>query len=212
MSYKYRGGEICLGIIEKVLKMTDEEDFDLEKFIKDTPVSKVCSVCKTEKKLSEFNKGGAKYNLSSWCRDCEKLHHKKNSSRIKIQRKEWRTKNKEYTSAYNKEWYDKNLKHDKKRQKEKNLKHYFNLTLEQFEDMVKQQNGECKICEVRLDMGKGTHVDHDHITGGVRGILCHPCNTKLGWYEKNSAKVEEYLSPDIETDVENFLPSWAFLH
>lgn len=115
-----------------------------------------------------------------------------NSVHIKKQRKEWREQNKDYTKAYNKEWYDKNLREHAPKRKEKHLKHYFGLTLEQFNEKVKAQDGKCEICKCDLDMGKATHVDHDHYTDTVRDILCHNCNTKYGWYETNYANVIKY--------------------
>ena len=203
---------------------------------------KLCRKCQVVKPLTEFNKNSNVGGYRSDCKECSKAHRKQyyadNSDHIKeknrrywnkhiekrkasyrekfpqiqAQRKEYRAKNKDKSKTYNKEWYDKNLKHDKKKQKEKNLKHYFNLTLDQFNDMVKTQDNKCKICTKELDMAKGTHVDHDHNTGKVRGVLCHPCNTKLGWYEKNSTGVENYLSTSTEVDVKDLIPSHAFLH
>lgn len=175
--------------------------------------SKKCTKCALIKPLLDFNKGGSQYGLSSWCRECEKLHHKINSVRIKAQRKEYRADNKDNTKAYNKQWYDQNLKPHKDKRKNKHLKHYYDLTIEQFNSMLEAQNGKCKVCGDVLDGGKGTHVDHDHKTSKIRGILCHPCNTKLGWYEKNAEKVDKYLAENTsDVDVKLLIPSYAFLH
>lgn len=55
-------------------------------------------------------------------------------------------------------------------------------------------DGRCAICRRDAPGGlKGWHVDHDHITGIVRGILCCGCNLRLGWYEKHADEVTRYL-------------------
>ena len=46
--------------------------------------------------------------------------------------------------------------------------------------MIESQNNKCKVCKTDLEPGKKTHVDHDHATGAVRGILCNHCNLALG--------------------------------
>ena len=40
---------------------------------------------------------------------------------------------------------------------------------------------------------KNLCVDHDHITGKFRGLLCQICNRQLGWYENNKEKITQYL-------------------
>jgi len=53
--------------------------------------------------------------------------------------------------------------------------------------MMETQNGKCAICAIRLDSTSKAvvpHVDHDHATGKVRGILCSNCNTTLGRVER----------------------------
>lgn len=57
-----------------------------------------------------------------------------------------------------------------------------------FDQLLAAQGGACAICAVsfepRIDgfMGKSKrpHVDHDHATGAVRGLLCHHCNVLIG--------------------------------
>lgn len=58
------------------------------------------------------------------------------------------------------------------------------LTVQQYESLLAKQGGVCAICH-RPDPGREgyehLHVDHDHATGLVRGLLCHGCNTALGF-------------------------------
>jgi hypothetical protein len=59
----------------------------------------------------------------------------------------------------------------------------YSLTVEQFDEMLKKQDGHCAICPTTKPGGKGAwHVDHDHETGQVRGILCFNCNGGLGQF------------------------------
>jgi hypothetical protein len=75
-----------------------------------------------------------------------------------------------------------------------NLKKKYGLTPNQFEQMFIDQAGRCGICNENMVKGQLTHVDHDHVTGRVRGLLCNLCNTKLGWYEDNKDAIINYLS------------------
>ena len=51
--------------------------------------------------------------------------------------------------------------------------------------MLAQQNGLCAICKRKPKKKLG--VDHCHVTGVVRGLLCNKCNSGLGFYEDNPA-------------------------
>lgn len=60
------------------------------------------------------------------------------------------------------------------------LKSWYGITIEQYEEKLKEQNFACAIC--RRDQSlfkKRLHVDHNHETGKVRGLLCMDCNTRL---------------------------------
>lgn len=75
------------------------------------------------------------------------------------------------------------------------LRKKYNLTLEQFEEMLAAQNRSCAICELPFDQphaetGKLPRIciDHDHTNLGddrARGLLCDPCNKALGLFEDN---------------------------
>ena len=69
------------------------------------------------------------------------------------------------------------------------LKKLYGLSMEEFENLWVRQQGCCSICRREFDSHeKGTsppsaakaHVDHSHVTGKVRGLLCNRCNLLLG--------------------------------
>jgi len=59
------------------------------------------------------------------------------------------------------------------------LKHKYGISPEKFAAMELSQGGMCAIC-FRSPGLRALDVDHDHITGRVRGLLCWNCNTLLG--------------------------------
>lgn len=57
----------------------------------------------------------------------------------------------------------------------------FDLTEDQFDALKLAQGGGCAICfKVVEASGRHLSVDHDHVTGKVRGILCRACNVGIG--------------------------------
>ena len=99
--------------------------------------------------------------------------------------KKWRQLNPEKVRAHYKKWYEKNkekvLAKQKKRNLESDLRKY-GITLEKYEAMEKKQNGVCAIC-MEKEPNKKLAVDHCHITGKVRGLLCSNCNNGLGKFK-----------------------------
>lgn len=67
------------------------------------------------------------------------------------------------------------------------LRTLFGLTIDEYNQMLENQNHSCKICGIQEPMGYGWHVDHCHETNKVRGILCQKCNQGIGLF---SDKVE----------------------
>lgn len=63
------------------------------------------------------------------------------------------------------------------------LKRKYGMSLEEFNQMVKDQKGTCLIC-LKVPK-KRLVIDHCHKTGKVRGLLCDPCNVALGFLEDN---------------------------
>lgn len=78
------------------------------------------------------------------------------------------------------------------------LKRKYGITLEQYDALLAQQGGVCAVCRDPIADPRGfrPHIDHDHETGAVRGVLCYRCNTGLGVFRDsvdNLAAAIEYL-------------------
>lgn len=57
------------------------------------------------------------------------------------------------------------------------------------------QGGVCGVCK-GPPMGRGLvyHVDHCHVTGKVRGLLCHKCNVALGMVQDRVSHLQALIS------------------
>lgn len=84
-----------------------------------------------------------------------------------------------------------------KNQSNANLSKNYNISPQDYNVMLMQQNHRCKICERHeSEFKKKLHVDHCHDTGKVRGLLCPGCNLGIGKLGDNPLmllKAVEYL-------------------
>lgn len=104
--------------------------------------------------------------------------------------RQWNKDNPKKLAAIQKKYRDKNRekvrarrltpeqKERKKTYRTKARCKKYGLTTDQYEQILEDQANVCAVCT--KSFGKTPHIDHDHETGAVRGILCHHCNTALG--------------------------------
>ena len=133
---------------------------------------KQCRACKIEKEKSQFIKNHIfKDGIDTLCQAC-------NRQRVKV----WRRKNPE----------KRKLQLAKEGRKEytqnKHLRYSFGITLDEYKKKLVLQNNVCAICkqpETSLLAGKVKRlaVDHCHVTGKIRGLLCTNCNLALGGFK-----------------------------
>lgn len=70
------------------------------------------------------------------------------------------------------------------------LKRRYGITAAEYDAMVEAQGGLCLLCRERTPQ----HVDHDHVTGEIRGVLCSCCNQGLGNFRDSVAALRAAVS------------------
>ena len=78
-----------------------------------------------------------------------------------------------------------------------NIEYHYGLDRKAYKEMYDEQSGRCALCRKNLYLPNrilktNIHVDHNHETGIVRGMLCMNCNVNLGWYLKKKNRINEY--------------------
>jgi hypothetical protein len=140
---------------------------------------RICSKCKIEKELSSDNFCKDKYDKSGFTYQCKKCRA--------VKQKEWVKNNPETVKETN------NRNKAKRKtfysspegiicSRKAHLKRTYNITLEEFNNKLAEQDYKCAICK-----SNNTHdkhgvmaVDHNHETGQIRGLLCYKCNAGIG--------------------------------
>lgn len=72
-----------------------------------------------------------------------------------------------------------------------NRKYKYGLNPEDFDRLLDSQRGLCGICQTPISK---PCIDHCHITGKVRGLLCYCCNTALGKFRESPELLQKALN------------------
>ena len=105
--------------------------------------------------------------------------------------------NRDRLRNYTKEWRMSNMS---------GIRHYdlmklYGINNDEYNSMFNSQNGCCAICGIhQSELKKRLSVDHDHITGVVRGLLCDRHNRGMGYFSESPEllrKTADYLEKFI---------------
>lgn len=109
-------------------------------------------------------------------------------SRARTAARQWYAANKERAAANVEAWGRDNSARKAEIIERGRLRKY-GLTVEQYRVLHDSQGGCCRICESSLS--QGVHIDHDHATRLVRGLLCPKCNIGLGHFEDDPERLRK---------------------
>jgi hypothetical protein len=147
--------------------------------------TKRCSKCREEKSEDLFYRRKKTGKVGSWCRKCIILSNRQYKDAIAATAKRRRRDNPELVRKMDRLY---------------TLKRRYGLTRENYNDILISQDYSCALCKASEAGGRGEwHVDHDHNSGVIRGLLCASCNIRLGVYESikdliGIANIEEYIT------------------
>ncbi len=139
----------------------------------------------------------ARYNHSSHKAAYDRERYRRNRGKIQDATRKWRKSHLEQHVAYTQKWQK--LHPDKRREAAWRYQG-INITWEQYLTMLQSQDYRCKICGAGIDTS--AHVDHNHTTGKIRGLLCDTHNKALGMFGDSLSILESAVSYMKENDIE----------
>lgn len=112
-------------------------------------------------------------------RAAQKRYRDKHPDKVKSRWGKWYAENKDSHLAGRRSYYRENREAILTATASRNRKRLYGLTTDMVATMIALQGGTCAICKTPIE-AKSAHVDHNHDSGKVRGILCSSCNLGLG--------------------------------
>ncbi|MCU1378639.1 MAG: hypothetical protein JWN29_1622 [Acidimicrobiales bacterium] len=88
----------------------------------------------------------------------------------------------------------------KARNRDGHLRRKFGITQERYAELLAAQGGGCAVCRKKPKPGRSLHVDHDHATGAVRGLLCFSDNAALGHLAEDEVRIDALLGYLLDHD------------
>jgi len=135
---------------------------------------KKCASCKVWKDVAGFyGDKNCKDGLGSHCKSCNTANkrngYKKNRTKLIARASDWKRRNRDRVRA-------------------NDVRAIYGLIPEEHTRMLAAQGGNCAVCKSPSQRGR-LCVDHDHVTGKVRSLLCRQCNLALGLLKENSERI-----------------------
>lgn len=161
---------------------------------------KRCRICDETKPLDAFYAmKGMRDGYRNECKDCNLRQRAEKyaadpdlQTRARERVRRWQEDNRErYLSKQAQYKHEGKLKIAARRS---HLKRTFGMTQEEYEARLREQGGGCAVCKRPPKPGKSLHVDHDHETGYVRGLLCFSCNAALGHFQDDIDRIDAALT------------------
>jgi hypothetical protein len=161
---------------------------------------KRCKKCGSSKPLSEFHRAsGMADGYRSECKECSRAI-----------RRAWYAANRDTAIANVRRWQQENrIEYNAKQrayrstrrnvEREGHLRRTFNMSQADYDEMLARQGGGCRICG-KPPKKISLHVDHDHETDEIRGLLCVGCNNALGQFHDDAGlliRAISYLDGDL---------------
>jgi Autographiviridae endonuclease VII len=183
---------VCPGVAATTLDVMQER---LISRMDDIISQKRCSKCKEPKSLDDFPPLDAQtlakrpvnskqQGRKSACRECIRASG----------RDYWRKVGRHKDPSKRKKY-----KLDPQKSRQLSIKKNYGMTSEEYQSMLDRQNGLCASCN-NPETAKGNTgklkplaVDHDHVTGKVRSLLCSNCNQALGCLKEDPERVNALL-------------------
>lgn len=89
--------------------------------------------------------------------------------------------------------------------KDRHLRSKYGISSDQWESLWESQDRRCAVCAAEwVEGAREFHVDHDHVTGRVRAILCHGCNVSLGFLGESPERIRA-LADYIESQQRDYM-------
>ena len=151
---------------------------------------KQCNKCGAFKPLSDFYRAnGTRDGHRGECIPCAKvirrIQYDTHRQRAIDRATQWRLDNPERSAAYQAEY--RNRPQRKRAMRDLYYRRTYGLTADEVDKMLAAQGGVCAICGERPEVEARMHVDHDHETGAIRGVLCSRCNHAIGLLREDPA-------------------------
>lgn len=132
-----------------------------------------CKFCNITKHHTEFSMFNDKFGprIRKCCKEC----YAKKQRELRVIRRGEKLSVKQKQEMHNRPVGSEDY------QKSKYLKRNYGIYIDEYNEMLVSQNFSCLICQKHISNFKnGLSVDHDHISGKIRGLLCFKCNSALG--------------------------------
>ena len=129
--------------------------------------------------------------------DAYKKRRAESSRQYRLRNKEKLVESGRQDYLKNKDKIKKYLIKNKIKIREGRIKYLYGITEDDYQNLLQSQKGICAICGGQNPEPKRLEVDHDHVTGRVRALLCGRCNKVLGMvYEEPTLlnRMANYLS------------------